>query len=359
MTTRHLLAGAAATLAFFAGTAFGAADPAREQACDRKCLESHLDAYLAALTARDPNLLPLTPDVKFTENGVHLPLGDAAWGTASRLGRYRIVIADPMKAEVAFIGVAYENDTFPGILTARLKIDGGRISEIETLWIRNQAAAKRLEAAGTPRKQFVAALPPGDRPTREKLVATANRYFNGLQDNDGMRYVPFTDDCHRMENGTSVTNVESENNNSEGYSSEFLRMGCTEQFRTGLFRTDTDLRERRFRVVDVERGLVFAFVFFDHDATLREYTLTDGTVRKVRLGSPQTWQVAELFKIEGGKISQVEGYANDVPYGMSSGWHDCSGVFPRPCNEPGPPSRKIRVGHNYADRPGGREPEDD
>lgn len=330
--------------------------PPDSPSCDRKCLEGHLDAYLTALTERDPNLLPLTPDAKFTENGVHLPLGDAAWGTATHLGKYRIVIADEIKEEVAFMGVVYENHTYPGILNARLKIDNGRISEIETIWVRNQAAAKRLEAAGSPRKQFLTPLPAHDRPTREKLVAIANRYFNGLQDNDGMRYVPFTSDCHRMENGTPATNVEVENNTGVGYSSEFMRLGCTAQFRSGLFRSDTDLRERRFRVVDLEYGLVFVFVFFDHNANLREYTLTDGTVNKLRLGSPQTWQVAELFKIEGGKISQVEAYLNDVPYGMSSGWHDCSGVFPFPCNEPGAPYRKIRVGHDYADRPGGREP---
>jgi hypothetical protein len=336
--------------ALLATASFAIAADSEEPACDRVCLEAHVDAYLDALVTRDPNLLPLTPDVKFTENGVHLPLGDAAWGTVSGVGEYRIVVADPQMGEVAFIGVMIENETFPGVMALRLKVDEGRISEIETIWVRDAATANRLEAMGAPRPQFVTPLPPDDQPTREILVATANRYFNALQDNDGTRYVPFTDDCQRMENGNRATNVEVEDTG-QGYPAWFMRLGCDEQFRTGLFRTDTDLRERRFRVVDVERGLVFVFVFFDHDATIREFPLTNGETWTVRLGSPQTWQVAELFKIEDGKISQVEGYMRDVPYGMSSGWYDCSGVFPRPCNEPGPPPRKIRLGHSYPDAP--------
>lgn len=36
--------------------------------CDRACLESLIDQYLAALTAHDPKPLPLSANVKYTEN---------------------------------------------------------------------------------------------------------------------------------------------------------------------------------------------------------------------------------------------------------------------------------------------------
>lgn len=35
---------------------------------------------------------------------------------------------------------------------------------------------------------------------------------------------------------------------------------------------------------------------------------------------PWTWQVAEVFKIERGKIGPIESVLHQVPYGMGSGW---------------------------------------
>ena len=40
--------------------------------CDRACLEGFVDKYLDAAIAHDPSLLPLSKDVKFTENGQRL-----------------------------------------------------------------------------------------------------------------------------------------------------------------------------------------------------------------------------------------------------------------------------------------------
>lgn len=35
---------------------------------------------------------------------------------------------------------------------------------------------------------------------------------------------------------------------------------------------------------------------------------------------PFTWEIAELFKIERGKIRQIEAVLDQAPYGMGSGW---------------------------------------
>jgi hypothetical protein len=99
-----------------------------------------------------------------------------------------------------------------------------------------------------------------------------------------------------------------------------LGLGCADQIKTRNFQPDTEIRDRRFVVVDEERGLVFVEGFFDHDATLRSYKLTDGrTVQQTRT-APWTWQIAELFKIKDGKIMRIEALVNAVPYGMKSGW---------------------------------------
>jgi hypothetical protein len=53
-------------------------------ACDRACLIGHLQrAHEAALAARDPSLMPLASDVRFTENNVFFPVGEGLWGTVT------------------------------------------------------------------------------------------------------------------------------------------------------------------------------------------------------------------------------------------------------------------------------------
>ena len=53
-------------------------------ACNRACLNGHTDRYLAALLKHDPNALPLSRDVKFTENSSAITIGEAGlWRTAT------------------------------------------------------------------------------------------------------------------------------------------------------------------------------------------------------------------------------------------------------------------------------------
>ena len=69
---------------------------------------------------------------------------------------------------------------------------------------------------------------------------------------------------------------------------------------------------------DIERGLVLAFGFFDHDAAVRSYPLPDGTMTPNILTYPQTIEISELFQIRKGKIDQIEAVINSVPYRMKS-----------------------------------------
>ncbi len=81
------------------------------------------------------------------------------------------------------------------------------------------------------------------------------------------------------------------------------------------------IRDRRYLVVDEERGIVFMFGFFDHSGgATRNFKAPDG--RSITAGpvQPWTWQLGELFKVEGGKIHRIEALLHRVPYGMNSGW---------------------------------------
>lgn len=312
-------------------------------ACDRACLEGLADKYLDALIAHDPKLLPLSRNVKFTENGVKLDIGDAEWKTVIGKGKYRIFVTDPEAGQVAFIGTVREEARTPeGIPTAialRLKVENRQITEIETLMIRSTVpagargappqaptgAAVNMERLGTPNHLFTEVIPPAERMSRDDLIKIANMYFSGMEKNDGKGVYPFTDDCNRIENGSQSTNVplregqtRPDPKTSNSYSANW---SCKDQFESGLIHFVWRIRDRRFVAVDRERGLVYSFVFFDHAlGTDRNFRAPDG--RPVTGGptDPWTWQIAEMFRIEKGKIRQIEAVLERAPYGMNSGW---------------------------------------
>src|SRR5262245_53750091 len=170
-------------------------------ACDRACLESLVDKYLDAVIAHDPKQLPLARDVKFTENGVRLEVGDAHWKTVTGKGAYRLFVTDAEAGQVAFIGTIREEargpEGSPSALALRLKVRNRQITEIETLVIRSTiaqdaagrgrgaapapgatptytGAAVNLEKLGKPHHLFMEAVPPAERMSRADLIKTAD-----------------------------------------------------------------------------------------------------------------------------------------------------------------------------------------
>jgi hypothetical protein len=282
------------------------------EACDRTCLEKWVDRYLVAMRDQDKNPEIFAPDLKFTEDGVRLPFGnEGLWYSMSGIGNYKFYVPDEETQQVAFLGTLREKAARSGeesmaALALRLKIRNNRITEIEQLVIRpdsvNSSAGDfpptgpAVEAMGAPNPIFKESIPENERMSREDLVKTANYYFTGLENNDGKGYYPFTDDCIRFENGVDVllkTNKET---------GEQTRTACKKQFEEGVRGIVTRIRDRRFVAVDREKGIVFSFAFFDHDFI------------------HWTWQLAELFKIENGRIRRIEAIFHRAPYGINSGW---------------------------------------
>jgi len=290
-------------------------DPDFNYDCDRTCLNAFLDQVIAAMVAHDSSSLPLSRDVKYTENGQLLKIGDGFWGTASGSPTYKIYADDPQAGQVMFMGVLPENGA-PVILGLRLKVELHRISEMEALVARKEGGSiARPENLVTPNPIFSETVPPAQRRSRQNMVAIANSYFSAIEKGHAS-FVPFDANCNRVESGVQTTNNQVAATNPDSV----LGMGCADQIKTKNFQPDTLIRDRRFAVIDEERGLVFVLGFFDHDAQLRSYTLTDGhTVKQTRTG-PWTWEIAEMFKIQGGKIMRVEAIVNTGVYGMKSGW---------------------------------------
>jgi hypothetical protein len=305
--------------------------PPKPGPCDRNCLEGFVNKYLDAMQAHKVSDDLFAHNVIFTENGIRLPFGhEGLWYDMSGKGQYKFYVPDVETQQVAFIGTVRfggktETDGTLAALAVRLKIVDNKITQVEQLDIRpdntasiggprppaagpggSAAPAAALAAAparagtgesvdklGKPADVFFATIPENKRATREELIKTANYYFTGLARNDGKGYYPFTDDCLRLENGMITTAREN---------GKPVLGACKKQFETGLKGIVDRVRDRRFVAVDRERGIVFAFGFFDH------YRIN------------WTWQLAELFKIEDGQIRRIEAVFQRAPFGTPSGW---------------------------------------
>ena len=294
---------------------------AATQACDRSCLEGFVDQYLEAMLAHDPRKAPFAADVRFTENGQKLELGDGLWRTLTARGSLRMFVDDVEAGHVAFLGSIREADT-PAMLALHLRVRNGKITAAETLVQRNDKSATGFEEIGYTWRE---PIPPGERRSRQDLLRTANQYFSGMQQNDGKGDYPFADECNRIENGVFTTNVPTppgqtrpDPKTASNYSSQW---SCREQFESGLLHFVSRIRDRRFVAIDPERGLVFSYVFFDHMAgDTRTFQTPDGRTVTAGPKQPWTWEIAEAFRLEHGKIHQIMAIMERVPYGMNSGW---------------------------------------
>jgi hypothetical protein len=297
--------------------------------CDRACLEGFVDKYLDAVLAHNPSLVALAPGVRYTEDGQTLAIGDGLWRTMHAKGHYRLFVDDVAAGQVAFFGTIEEENRDPAkgtavLMALRLRVKDGQITEIEQLMVRDERPAHAMDGKEVD-PIYLATVPPSERMSRAKMIATANKYFTGMQQNDGKGDYPFADDCNRLENGGQTTNAPTpagqtrpDPKTSSNYSAQW---SCMEQFKSGLLHFVSRIRDRRFVAVDEERGIVFAFGFFDHEGgDTRHFTTPDG--RQITAGpvQPWTWEIAELFKVQGGQIHRIQAVLQRSPYGMLSGW---------------------------------------
>jgi hypothetical protein len=302
--------------------------------CDHACLIGHLHSYLEALTHKDKSRAAFAPHARFTENDVELPLGsEGLWASVSGVAAAGLEVADTHTGNAAWFGVVYEHQQ-PAYYAMRLKVEGGRITEVETLVERKGALPAPF---GDPQQlvhdpAFAEVLPQEERRERERLVAVANGYFSTVEQNDGQLFTAFDPDCQRTENGISTTRGTG--------GAAAIAQGCESQFKLGLYRINKRVRERRFPLVDEERGVVVAMGFFDHANTFDSYRTTDGQTRRTALKWPNSLTLMEAFKVRKGLIYRVEAVFSYAPYFVHSPWVPVAGSGSVP-----PPSRE---GHKAA-----------
>jgi hypothetical protein len=293
--------------------------------CNRACLENVVDQYLRAVVKHDPKLAPLSADIKYTENAQVLQAGDGFWKTAQAVGSYRHVFADPDAGQVAMMGTMWEADTL-NLVSLRLRIELGRITEAETIFFKPGGGGPNniqgVDDQGIADSLWYRTIPLEKRLPRQQMIAVADAYFSGLQKNDGRGVngtgtYPFTPDCHRIENGSPTTNVP----NVDGP----FGMDCMGQFKMGYYFVVQAIHNRRYPLVDAERGVAWAYSVFDQ-GTVNSGTLSDGRAYSYRgFNRPSSILVSEAFLIEDGKIRRVEMIGPAAVYHMNSPWGGLSG----------------------------------
>lgn len=274
--------------------------------CDKACLEDFAERYRAAYLAHDPAAVPIAREVRFSENFVAMPFPDGTWDTVTEdLGEV-LILSDPATAQAAIFTAIMQRDT-PGFLAARLRIEGGEITEIEHVI----STRRNLSSPPTPIgdhasfthdpviREFV---PVEQRLSRERLQEHARGYFATLENNNGeIRGTCFAPGAIRRENGLLFTDIEA-------------------GFRSGRYLFNDEVRNWPV-LVDEEKGVALSRGFIDHKGVLDEYTLTDGTPQRNVYREPQTWGFLELFKIKGDCIASVVATFVQSPYKMDSPWN--------------------------------------
>jgi hypothetical protein len=290
--------------------------------CNRDCLIGFARRYMEALAHQDPKRAPFGDSVRFTENNVEMPLGrDGLWGTISAVAATALEVADPTTGNAAWFGTVEEHGQ-PAYYAMRIRVQGQHIVEVETVVDRNTGLPA---PCGDPAPlvhdpAFAEILPESQQRARERLIAVANGYFSTVELNDGQLFTEFDPDCQRIENGISTTRGAA--------GAAALAQGCEAQFKLGFYRINKRVRERRYPLVDTERGVVVATGFFDHANTFDSYKTTDGKEHKTFLKWPNSLSLMEAFKIREGKIYRVEAVFTYVPYFLHSPWNDTG--TPRP-----------------------------
>jgi len=263
--------------------------------CDRACLKGMLDQYFERMVQHDASKLPMSPSVRFTENGRQASFDEGVWKSAAAI-TYRLDAIDTATNQVATEAVVREGSGLAHLLV-RLKVDADRkINEVETILCRKgqQELFAPDKLTMTP-AIYATAVPDSERNSREQMAAIADAYFTAVQSEGSPDYrpAPLSADANRFENGIQTTNV------------AIFGMpaaSASEQLDKGYFK-NLALVHRRFPVIDEERGVALGIA-----------------IMQVK-DQPQGLLLSEMFKISGGRIRQIQAVLVNHPNDGPTGWN--------------------------------------
>jgi hypothetical protein len=326
----------AALALLLAGLPLAAAEPewnpANVKECDRQCLVGIMDAYMNAMFKHDMKALPpLSIDVRMTENTGAMDVGEGVlWRFKTEPTSFKIYIADPVSGQVAQ-QARLKIGGRDALVAVRLKVDRGKIQEIEQLYDRdvNEAAIPLLT---TPVAALTEDVPAAKRVSRNMLYWVANSYFDALEGDNG-KIGAFSKECVRHENGYQTVNnpppggrmmpapfIPTADTEQGREMLRFSMLTCEQQINEKTFAYMKHIRPRRALIIDEQKQLVGTFPLFIHDGTRR------GAAADAPPGMLQNLVTMETFGIRDGLIHHVEAFPFvTLPYGLGNGWTIGSG----------------------------------
>jgi hypothetical protein len=258
-----------------------------------------MTAYLDSLVAHDPKEAPLAANARFTEDAKELRVGEGLWKTAGKLRPFRTDFLDSATGTAATHAVVEENG-MPVLLAARLKVDGRRITEVETIVVRSreEGALFAPEALAQPSPAMVTAPPASARMSRDAMAEMALRYPAGLEVGSFEKSdVPFAPNAYRLENGVRMA----------GPGCTFRPPSC-ENMRGQQLPTLAGI-VAHVVAVDEENGTVLLWMDFG-----------PGSLPGPPNAAPRSLVTFEAFKVYGGQVHAVEAVFEGMPPDTPSGW---------------------------------------
>src|SRR5690606_39073874 len=160
-----------------------------QEDCNRDCLGSILDQYLAAVVANDPDAAPLALGVRQTENAINVAPGYGTWQSVTALGEVQRRYFDPVSGQAAYYG-GVEEGASSALVTARIKVENRQITEAEWYIARedepgmngarqpgqppaNLLNIEYLKEHGPPER----VVPANERADRDSLIRIVDSYF--------------------------------------------------------------------------------------------------------------------------------------------------------------------------------------
>ncbi len=274
-------------------TLFAVTASAAPADCDRACLRGFITQYLDAMLTHNPNTLPLSDKVRFTEDTVEMKLGEGLWKNASKIRGYRQDILD-VRQGVAASQVVVEADGMPALFVLRLKIADGRSRRSKHRSRASRAKARCLRSMRfKPRARRCRPIPEKSQlMPRDAAIKVAQFYPAGLKIGSFVTVdAPFAADAYRIENGVRTAGA------------GCARAGC-ENIKAQKIMEHPGITTR-VAAVDEDLGIVLLRMNFGQTGSY---------------GAGNALIVWEAFKVYGGQIHGVEAFMKIMPASLGSGW---------------------------------------
>lgn len=311
--------------------------------CDRVCLQKYMGDYVAGLVNHTPAGLPVTADIKVSENGRSVKLGAGeSWKAIARIESQPQFVADTQTQEIGYLGVV-DDGGHPAFLGLRLKIKDGAISESESILTHDGEGGPAFEPDGFIYREapYIRAVPQEVRGSRTELIKVANTYWDVATSAHDGSSIPYSLDCWHFENGMNTSWER------DFFPNELPRLNrpeyqpqadgriwtCSREVYLSTLNW-TAARDRQY-LVDEERGLMFEIVYVDVKSrasmagpppALPKPTPIEGPGRmplggsltglhSLSNGAPYTMIYFEVSRIVGGKIAREQDVMHQLPYG--------------------------------------------